>query len=136
MPALSIKNVRLAGLAAAVPPLRELSWDDLGVAPDKCANARHRQTTPYRRMAKWEQCQSDFCVEAAKKLIADLGWRAEEIDLVVMTTLTADYPIPATAIVIQDRLGIPKSALAFDLPSGSLGFLHGLQVTASMLSAG
>ncbi len=135
MPTLSIPDVRLAGLAAAVPPLEEFSWSEIPNA-ERFEVARRRGETPYRRMARQEQCQSDFCFDAAKTLLAELRWHPSEIDLVIMATLTPDYPIPATAIIVQDRLGIPKAAAAFDLASGSLGFLHGLQVAASMLSPG
>ena len=134
MPTCSIPNVRLAGLAAAVPTLQEISWDELPT--DRCTVARRRKEIPFRRKARSEQCQSDFCVEAAQRLLNELGWQPAEIDFVVMATLTPDYPIPATAIIVQDRLGIPKTAAAFDLPSGSIGFVHGLQLVASMLSSG
>jgi 3-oxoacyl-[acyl-carrier-protein] synthase-3 len=126
----------MAGLAAAVPQLEEFLWEELDVCPDRFAVARRHRETPWRRKAHADQCQSDFCVEAAKLLLGELAWKPEEIDLIVMATLTPDYPIPATAIIIQDRLGLSKSAAAFDLPSGGLGFLHGLQVVASMLSTG
>ncbi len=136
MPAFSISNVRVAGLAAAIPQLEEFLWEELGGCADQFAVARRRHETPWRRMARPEQCQSDFCVVAAEALLSELGWKPEEIGLIVMATLTPDYPIPATAIIIQARLGVSKSAAAFDLPSGALGFLHGLQVAAGMLSAG
>jgi 3-oxoacyl-[acyl-carrier-protein] synthase-3 len=88
------------------------------------------------RAARWEQCQSDFCHAAAVKLMHDLGWEPASIDAVVLVTLTPDYPIPATAIILQDRLGIPKTALAFDLPGGNATLIHGMQLLASMLSGG
>jgi 3-oxoacyl-[acyl-carrier-protein] synthase-3 len=53
-----------------------------------------------------------------------------------MVTLTPDYPIPATAIIMQDRLGLSKSSVAFDLPGSSATLLHGMQLVSSMLSAG
>jgi 3-oxoacyl-[acyl-carrier-protein] synthase-3 len=136
MPTLSIQNVRLAGLATAVPPLEQLSWDDLGAVAERFVVARQRNEIPWRRAARADQCQSDLCVEAARPLLAELGWEPREIDVIVMATLTPDFPIPATAIIVQDRLGVPKTAAAFDLPSGGLGFLHGMQVAASMLSSG
>ena len=136
MPTLSIPNVRIAGLAAAVPPLRDIPLEQLELSAAQLASARRRNVRALQRRARWEQCQSDFCVDASRRLLADLGWEPAQIDVVIMTTLTPDYPIPATAIIVQDRLGIPKTAVACDLPSGSLGFLHGLQVLASMLGAG
>ena len=121
MSSVSIQNVRVVGLAGAIPRLEE------GLP----ANVAHGA-----RRAKLEQCQSDFCFESAKKLVADLGWEFNAIDTLVMATVTPDYLAPSTSIILQDRLGVPKSAVAFDLPSGGLGFLHGLQVAASLISTG
>lgn len=135
MPTFSVPNVRLTGLAVAVPPVEELSWAEIGDG-GRLKIARRRGETPYGRSARFEQCQSDLCVDAARDLFADLEWQPDSVDLVIMATITPDYPIPATAIIVQDRLGIPKTAAAFDLPSGPLGFLHGLQLASSMLSPG
>ena len=136
MPVASIANVRLAGIAAAVPPLRTMSWDELGIPADRFKRSRAFNRPPVVRAAQWEQCQSDFCQRAAETLLKDLAWSPSEIDVVVMVTITPDYPIPATAIIMQDRLGIPQTALAFDLPGSGATFFHGLQLVASMLSAG
>ncbi len=136
MPCSSIANVRLAGIAAAVPPLRPMGWDELGIPPGHFRRARAFNRTPVVRAAQWEQCQSDFCQRAAETLLEDLAWSPAEVDVVVMVTITPDYPIPATAIIMQDRLGVPKTALAFDLPGSGATFFHGMQLVASMLSAG
>ena len=136
MPCSSIANVRLAGIAAAVPPVRTVTWEELGIPADRFKRSRAFNRKPVIRAAQWEQCQSDFCHRAAETLMKDLSWSPTEVDVVVMVTITPDYPIPATAIIMQDRLGIPKTALAFDLPGSGATFFHGLQLVASMLSAG
>ncbi len=136
MPACNINNVRLAGLSAAVPVLEECSWEDLDVPADAFRHARRRKETPCRRIAKREQCQSDLCIDAARALLPALGWEPSEIGVIVMATLTGDFSIPATAIIVQDRLGVPATAVAFDIPSGPIGFLHGLQAVAAMLNQG
>jgi len=132
----SVANVRLAGIATAVPPVRTVTWEELGIPVDRFKRSRAFHRAPVLREAQWEQCQSDFCQRAAEALLKDLMWSPAEIDVVVMITITPDYPIPATAIIMQDRLGIPKTALAFDLPGSGATFFHGLQLVASMLSAG
>jgi 3-oxoacyl-[acyl-carrier-protein] synthase-3 len=136
MPVAKISQVRVAGLAAAVPPLRATTWAELGVPDDRFASSRLVRRRPSIRAAAWEQCQSDFCQRAAEALLHQLGWAAADVDIVVMVTLTPDYPIPATAIILQDRLGLKKTALAFDLPGSQVTFLQALQLVASMLSAG
>jgi 3-oxoacyl-[acyl-carrier-protein] synthase-3 len=132
----AISHVRLAGLASAVPALRSVSWEEFGVPADRFLRARAMHARPAIRAARWEQCQSDFCQSAATRLLAELGWSPAEIDVLVLVTLTPDYPIPATAIILQDRLGLRKSTLAFDLPGGSATLFHGLQLIASILSGG
>jgi 3-oxoacyl-[acyl-carrier-protein] synthase-3 len=117
---LSIKNVRIAGLAGAVPAL----------GSDGLSNGLKR------RAAKPGVCHSDYCLEAGQRLLAGLGWDAGGIGAVVMATVTPDYIIPPTAILLQDRLHVAKTAVAFDLPSRDLGFLHALQVGASMIANG
>ncbi|MGB8169064.1 MAG: 3-oxoacyl-[acyl-carrier-protein] synthase III C-terminal domain-containing protein [Chthoniobacteraceae bacterium] len=136
MACVSIPDVRLAGIAAAVPPMRRMTFDELGIPADRFKRARAFNRQPAVRSAKWEQCQSDFCQRAAEGLLKDLGWSATEVDVIVMVTITPDYPIPATAIIMQDRLGMKKTSLAFDLPGSTTTFLHGMQLVASMLSAG
>ncbi len=136
MPTFSIDDVRLVGVGAAVPALQYVSWESHGLPPDAFPRWHRDNRRPYSRAARWEDCQSDYCVQAAQVLIEKLGWNPAEIDLVVMVTVTPDYPIPATAIIIQDRLQIPKSAAAFDLPGGPTGLLHGMQLVSSILAGG
>ena len=136
MPGATISKVRLAGVAAAVPALRTVEWDELGIPADRFRRSRTDRRRPVLRAAKREQCQSDFCQSAAETLLRDLGWAPAEIDIIVFVTLTPDYPIPATAIIMQDRLGLPKTTIAFDLPGGSASLFHGMQLVTSMLSTG
>jgi len=136
MPTFSIHNVRLAGVAAAVPPVRKVEWQELGIPPERFKRARSFNGKPSVRAAKWEQCQSDFCARAAERLLHDLSWSPASVELIVMVTMTPDYPIPATAIIMQDRLGLSKSSVAFDLPGSGATLFHGLQLVSSILSSG
>jgi 3-oxoacyl-[acyl-carrier-protein] synthase-3 len=113
-----------------------MDWQDLDIPPERFKRARSFNVTPVVRAAKWEQCQSDFCERAASSLLKDLQWSPDSVDVVIMVTMTPDYPIPATAIIMQDRLGLSKSSVAFDLPGSGVTLLHGMQLVASILSAG
>ncbi len=77
-------------------------------------------------------CTSDFCVEAAERLFAD-GAKKEEIGAVIFVTQSPDYFLPATAFVIQHRLGLPTDILAFDINLGCSGFTYGIYIAASLL---
>ena len=79
---------------------------------------------------------SDLCYEASKRLISDLNWDPSEIDLLVFVSQSRDYIIPATAGLLQDKLGLPKSCIAFDISLGCSGYVYGLSVVGSMMSSG
>jgi 3-oxoacyl-[acyl-carrier-protein] synthase-3 len=81
-------------------------------------------------------CASDYCEAAAKKLLADLGWDPLTISHLVFVSETPDYPLPATACILQFRLGISTDCTCFDVNLGCSGYTHGLWILARMLSPG
>ena len=136
MPTFSIPNVRLAGVSLAVPPLREIHAGDLPLAERQRDAVCGINATTVVRQADREKTQADFCAQAAKQLLFDLGWSIDEVEIFVMATLTPDYPIPATAFIIHEMLGVNKSSVVFDILAGPIGLLQGIQSVASMLSNG
>jgi 3-oxoacyl-[acyl-carrier-protein] synthase-3 len=86
-----------------------------------------------RRFADKDTCASDLCFAAATKLFSDLDIDKSEIDLLVFVSQTADYKMPASSIILQDRLGLSKSTIAFDLSIGCSGFVYGLSVIYSFM---
>lgn len=86
-----------------------------------------------RRFADDGTCASDLCYAAAEKLIADNSIDRSEIDLLIFVTQTPDYRMPSTAFLLQDRLGLSHSTIAFDVNIGCSGFMYGLSVAYSML---
>lgn len=88
-----------------------------------------------RRITDANTASSDLSVAAARKAIADAGIAAEDIDLIICATVTPDYMFPATACLVQDRLGIKKTG-AFDLSAGCSGFLYGLGCAVPMIQSG
>lgn len=86
-----------------------------------------------RRFADSSVCSSDLCYAAAERLLADNSIDRSEIDLLVFVSHSADYHMPATAIVLQHRLGLPLSAMAFDVAFGCSGFLNGLSIVYAMM---
>jgi 3-oxoacyl-[acyl-carrier-protein] synthase-3 len=86
-----------------------------------------------RRIVSKNQTSSDLCVAAAERLFDLTKWSREEIEIVVMITQSADYPIPATAIIVQDRLGLNKNTLAFDINLGCSSYPYGLAIIGSTM---
>ncbi|HSH12342.1 MAG TPA: beta-ketoacyl-ACP synthase III, partial [Desulfurivibrionaceae bacterium] len=76
---------------------------------------------------------SDLATEAARQALLNAGVTAEEIDLIVLGTVTGDMKFPATACLIQAKLGA-KNAVAFDLSAACSGFLFGLQVAEGLMA--
>nr|MBO2478478.1 3-oxoacyl-ACP synthase [Bacillota bacterium] len=82
-----------------------------------------------RRIAAPDQAASDLAYEAAQKALCSAGLRGEDLDLIIVATVTPDSFFPSTANILQDRLGASRAA-AFDLAAACSGFLYGV-VTAS-----
>lgn len=90
----------------------------------------------FRRMAPSWQCFSDMAFDAAEKLLETLEWRRDEIDALIVVTQSPDYLIPGTAIILQDRLGLSHSTVAFDVNLGCSGYPFGINLLGSMIAAG
>lgn len=135
MPILSFKNVGISAMAACVPSnvidnyhydLDLWSEDEVRKVVDKVGVAE-------RRFADEKTCASDLCFAAAEKLISDNNIDRSEIDLLVFLSQTPDYRMPATSILLQDRLGLPMTTMAFDVSLGCSGFLSALTIVYSMM---
>lgn len=79
-------------------------------------------------------CTSDMCFQAAENLFNNGGFDKKEIGALVFISQFSDYRMPATAYVIQHRLGLENNLIAFDINLGCSGFVYGLYVAASLLS--
>lgn len=134
---LNNRNTVVRGIAAAVPSttveIRDLyrpDWGSVNEFISATTVERIRRTLP-------GQTASDLCVAAAEKLITELNWERNTIDAIVFVTQTPDYYyVPATACHIQDRLGLNKSCLAFDITLGCSGWVYGLGVLSSLVNGG
>lgn len=88
-----------------------------------------------RHIADPEQTATDMAELATKKLIAT-GVTKENIDFLVLVTQSPDYALPTSACILQDRLGLPKSCMAFDVNLGCSGFIYGLAIGGSLIESG
>ena len=89
-----------------------------------------------RRFADANTCSSDLCFAAAEKLISDNNINKNEIDLLVFISQTPDYRMPATSVILQNRLGLPTTTVAFDINLGCSAFIYGLSVVFSIVQSG
>ena len=78
---------------------------------------------------------SDLAVEAAKICLAKRGIAASDVEVIIVATVTPDMVFPATACLVQDKLGA-KGAWGFDLSAACSGFPYALQVGAKLIESG
>lgn len=89
-----------------------------------------------RRIALENESTSDMCVEAAKKLIEKNNIDIHDIGLVLVCTQNPDYRLPSTACIVQDKLGLERTIMAFDLNLGCSGFVYSLPVAGNFIANG
>lgn len=130
----SINNVKVIGMASAVAN----KWDSLLEISDEDEAVMRKfikkTSVEGRYSASPRQTTSDFCYAAAEQLLNEKNINRDEIGVVVFVTQTEDYRIPATACVLQMRLGIGKNCIAFDVNLGCSGFVYGLNILSSLMS--
>ena len=136
MASVTLSNVRFRGLASCVP---KTVVSNLDCRPEK-KSERERLVRNIgilnRRMCFPWQTASDLAFVAAEQLLDALGWKREEVDALVFVTQSPDYLVPATAIIMQDRLKLSHSTIAFDINLGCSGYPFGLYTLGCMLSSG
>ncbi|MCK5675669.1 MAG: ketoacyl-ACP synthase III [Verrucomicrobia bacterium] len=88
-----------------------------------------------RHIAAANQATSDLGTEAAKAALADAGISAEELDLLIVATLSPDMFFPSTACFVQERIGA-KNAFCYDLGAACSGFLYALDAAKNQIISG
>ena len=133
---LDFKNVRIAGISAGVPRRKVCNLDMKDISSDYDSAAFVETTGVLERRLDEALTTSDLCVAAAEKLISDLGWDKSEVGGVIFVSQTTDYYLPATACIVQDRLGLSKECYAEDIVLGCSGWVYGLSSMVSLMSGG
>lgn len=131
---LKFDGVGVTALSAAVPRtvIENLKYTQY-FPEDQVKEVVEKVGIYERRFADEKTCSSDLCYAAAEKLIDDNNIDRNEIDLLIFISQTADYRMPATSVLLQDRLGLPNSTIAFDINLGCSAFIYGLTVAFSMM---
>jgi 3-oxoacyl-[acyl-carrier-protein] synthase-3 len=126
---------KITGVAGYVPPRVVTNFDLEKLVDTNDEWIRTRTGIRERHYADPGVASSHLGTEAARKLLAMKGVSASEIDLIVVATVTPDMFFPATACLIQDRLGA-KNAWGFDLSAACSGFAYALTVGAQFVGSG
>jgi 3-oxoacyl-[acyl-carrier-protein] synthase-3 len=89
-----------------------------------------------RHIAAEDEAASDLAVRAAQNALAAARLTPADIDLLIVATVSPDYPLPSTACLVQHKLGIPQNAACFDLNAACTGFLYALETARNFLATG
>lgn len=135
MALLNVSEVRMVGISACVPKqiicvkdtVKNTDYNSTDFAEKTGIKSAHISN---------EYTASDLCYAAAEKLITDLHWDKSEIGALFFVSQHPDYILPATACILQDRLGLSKECYAMDISLGCSGWVYGLSAVTSLLSHG
>jgi len=88
-----------------------------------------------RRIAGENEATSDLAIKAGREALENAGVKAEDLDLIIVATVTPDMAFPATACFVQKALGAPK-ATCFDVSAACSGFLYGVEIARQFIATG
>ncbi len=129
------RTVSIIGTGSYVPEkvLTNQDLEDIVETSDEWIYSRTGMRE--RHIAAADEAASDMGAEAAKKALADAGISAEELDLIIVATLSPDMFFPSTACFVQEKIGA-KNAFCFDLGAACSGFLYAMDNAKNQIAAG
>jgi 3-oxoacyl-[acyl-carrier-protein] synthase-3 len=127
-------NARFSALGVHLPPKKLTNFDLENMVDTSNEWIIQRTGIKERRLAEKEVYTSDLAVMAATNL-AERGADLEDVDLVIVSTLTSDFLTPSTAARVQGRLGI-KNAGVIDVNAACAGFVYGLGIANALITVG
>ncbi|SCL94187.1 3-oxoacyl-[acyl-carrier-protein] synthase 3 [Sporanaerobacter sp. PP17-6a] len=127
--------VGISGVGSYVPETTLTNFDLEKMVDTSDEWIRTRTGIESRRIADKSMATSDLCTFAAQKAMKDAGVEPEDVDLVIIATVTSDMAYPSTACLVQKNLGL-KNAAAFDISVGCSGFLYGLAIGSNFIKTG
>jgi 3-oxoacyl-[acyl-carrier-protein] synthase III len=130
-----VLRARITGTGSALPEkiLTNLDLERMVETSDEWITSR--TGIKQRRIAAEGEFTSTFAAEASRRALAMAGVKAEELDLIVLGTVTPDFPFPATSCIVQHEIGAVNAA-AFDISAACSGFVYGLSIADKYIRTG
>ena len=124
---ITFENVEIKGISAVVPKniINNRNYTTI-FSEKEIENTIKTTGIAERRFASDDVCSSDLCFEAAEKLLNEMDVDKKSIDLLIFLSQTPDYHQPATAPLLQNRLGLSKKCGSFDINLACSGYVYGL----------
>ncbi len=126
---------RILGVGRYLPARRLTNHDLEGMIDTSDAWITERTGIKERRMAADGEVTSDMAAAAAKQALAMAGIGADQLDMIIVGTISGDMPMPACAAFVQQKIGA-RSCPSFDLSAACAGFLYGVSIADRFLRTG
>lgn len=129
----AVTGVAVRAIKAVVPRKVAVTGDYEHLTVEE--RARFQDTTGIcqRHIVEDGQLASDLCQVAAEAVLAHLQWERESVGALILISQTSDQPVPATSIVLQHKLKLSSSCLAFDVNLGCSAYPYGIAIVSSLM---
>lgn len=131
----TIKSFGILGIGTYVPEKIMTNFDLEKIVDTSDAWIQKMTGIKERRIAAENEATSDLAYNAAVKALESSNTKAEDLDLIVVATMTPDYFTPSVSAILQKRLGAHHAA-AFDLGAACSGFVYGLEAGGNFIATG
>jgi 3-oxoacyl-[acyl-carrier-protein] synthase III len=129
-------GVSIAGIVACVPPRIVDNAEFEKAFGTGVGDVTKMTGVEHRRWVADDITTSDLCVAASMRLLGQLDWGPDTVDALIFISQTPDYRLPATACVMQAKLGLRKGIIAFDVNLGCSAYPYGLWLASMLVASG
>ncbi|MEN9522336.1 MAG: hypothetical protein RL065_713 [Bacteroidota bacterium] len=136
MATFTIPNVSIKGVACCVPPAIVENLKHSFFSQEDMEKFVDATGVKQRRRVEKNVCTSDLCVKAGEELLKSINWSPSDIEVIVLITQSADYLLPISSALIQNRLGISTKCICIDIPLGCSGYVYGMSVLGALMNSG
>jgi len=131
-----MKKIKILSTGSYVPPKVLTNFDLEKMVDTSNEWIVTRTGIKERRIADENMATSDLAVKAAKKCLDKVGYTPEDVDTIIVATITPDMFFPSTACVVHKKLGGKNEPIAFDISAACSGFVYGLVIAEGLLKTG
>lgn len=136
MALVELHNISIRSISATVPKQKIYTKDYNYISEQERSMFIKTVGIEERRVASSTITASDLCFNSAEQVLKSTGWEKSSIDALIFVSQSPDYFLPATAIILQNKLGLNKTTIAFDINLGCSGYVYGLYVLGALLQSG
>lgn len=131
---IKFSNIGIKAISATVPKKIVKTSDFTGFFSEEQIDKFVEATgVVERRFADENVCASDLCLNSAFDILSKIDINKDEIDVLIFVSQTSDYKSPGTSIMLQNKLGLKKSTIVYDVNMSCSGFIHGLLMAYTFL---